>query len=369
MTLKSYTPTTDREDLSDVLAVLGQRDTPLLDMFMDNSVAATNTKHEWAEVALFGFTDKLNEDLDSSETSVDVVGSFKGVSVKYLVNTVILVDDEYMQVTAVSGNTLTVTRGFLGSTAAAHANGASVTIISTPQAEAWEPSVSSHQVGARKHNFTQIFGDAVFLAGTTQSLDTPGNEVKMSTQTQRVLKKLMKSMERAIIYNKRFEDGSGDNRIMGGFEQYVPSDNVKDANGQPLSLDLIDEFVRDSLDKGGQLDCLLVSNIQKGKLNNLKVSRVEGAQSQSDKRINNLVDYLDTDAGPLKIVRSNDVAADTIWLVQKDRFKVVPLQGRRFGMEKLAKVGDLDKVMIIGEYTMEARNPEVMYKIKNLATA
>jgi hypothetical protein len=58
---------------------------------------------------------QLNEDLDSSETSVDVV---RGAD--WAVDDVFLIDSEKMIVTAVAGNTLTVTRGYDSTTPAAH---------------------------------------------------------------------------------------------------------------------------------------------------------------------------------------------------------------------------------------------------------
>jgi hypothetical protein len=133
---------------------------------------------------------------------------------------------------------------------------------------------------------------------------------------------------------------------------------------------MIDSMVRQCLEKGGEPDVLLVSNIQKAKLNNLKIARVQGGgQQQSDKAINNLVDIYESEAGPLKIVRSNDVFDTDLWLVDSKKVRVMPLQGRRFGIEPLSKVGDKDESMIVGEYTAEVHNPEVLFKIKNLATS
>ena len=62
----------------------------------------------------------LTEDLDASETDVDVASAmgFSGGDFR------ILVDSEIMKVTGVSGTTFTVVRGQEGSAAAAHTSGA-----------------------------------------------------------------------------------------------------------------------------------------------------------------------------------------------------------------------------------------------------
>lgn len=69
-------------------------------------------------------TTTLTEDLDSSETGVDVTAASNLGTAPY----VILVDTEQMLVTSVATNTLTVTRGYNGTTAASHSNGATVNL-------------------------------------------------------------------------------------------------------------------------------------------------------------------------------------------------------------------------------------------------
>lgn len=64
----------------------------------------------------------LTEDLDGSETGVDVTSAAALGTAPYT----IIVDDEHMLVTSVASNTLTVTRGHNGSSATTHSNGATV---------------------------------------------------------------------------------------------------------------------------------------------------------------------------------------------------------------------------------------------------
>lgn len=75
----------------------------------------------------FGTT-TLNEALDDSETGVDVTdGSVFPSSGTFRVNC----EDELMIVTSRSGNTLTVTRGGEGTSAAAHDNGTAIQMVLT----------------------------------------------------------------------------------------------------------------------------------------------------------------------------------------------------------------------------------------------
>lgn len=366
--LVSYEIPTDREDLSDVVGILSERSTPFLDLIMNGGLAATNTRHEWVNTNLFGYRDQLNGAINSAVTTITVDGSYSGISNKYFIGTVILVDDERMQVTNVnSATSLDVTRGFDSTTAAAHSDNAFVEILYTPRPEAYIPTDSSHQFGAKDYNYSQIFSEFISMSGTSQALNTPGNENDMAVQTQRVVEKLMKDLERAAIRGLRGDNGSGDRRRMGGLEQFIPVANQTDGLNAPIDIDLLDDALLSLYANGSNPDILLVSQKQKIGLNNLKIARVNQAQPQSDKKINNLVDTYEAEGGPLRIIRSIDVAPDTLYIIDSGKMKLVPLQRRAFAIQNLDKVGDLDKKQVLGEYTMEMMNPEAHWKITNLA--
>jgi hypothetical protein len=74
----------------------------------------------WANRYVDSTTD-LNEALDTTETGVDVVSG-----AAFSANDIILIEAEQMFVVSISTNTLTVTRGYNGTTAAAHVTGLNV---------------------------------------------------------------------------------------------------------------------------------------------------------------------------------------------------------------------------------------------------
>ena len=100
-------------------------------------------------------TSLLAEALDSSETGVDVDDG-----TEFAVDQVILVGSEQMKISAISSNTLTVTRGFNGTTAASHSDNVQVEIL-------------DHLIGISGYDTSEIsVGDTVTIptgtAGATQ---------------------------------------------------------------------------------------------------------------------------------------------------------------------------------------------------------
>lgn len=106
----------------------------LVDLQDDESLYLATSTFEYAVPASFAYiheiweegdaTDvgsNLNEALDTSETDVDVVNG-----TLYAVGDRIRIDSEWMQVTAVVANVLTVTRGVLGTIAATHTSGTAI---------------------------------------------------------------------------------------------------------------------------------------------------------------------------------------------------------------------------------------------------
>lgn len=108
----------------------------------------------WGGTVSGSATTTLNEDLDASETSIDVV-SASGLTA----SGTIVIDTESITYSAVSTNTLTgCTRGANGTTAATHLTGATVTQVTTSGSSAWTGwglGVSSGGVGQQLRLWSQ----------------------------------------------------------------------------------------------------------------------------------------------------------------------------------------------------------------------
>ena len=80
----------------------------------------------WGGINNGAFQTTIAEDLDASETDVDVA---TGQGSNFATNDVVLVGSELMDVSSVATDTLTVTRGANGTTAATHTNGDTIILV------------------------------------------------------------------------------------------------------------------------------------------------------------------------------------------------------------------------------------------------
>ena len=156
------------EDVSDLVAIASPHETPLLDLLGDPARPARSTIHEWLEDALLPNTDRIT---DSTYTNAltDAQFTVQNAS-RFRVGDQVRVDSsaEVMLVTAVDVGTatLTVVRGYGGSTPAALANNQVLQILGHAALEGDSADAARFTARTRKTNFTQIFASTVEVSGS-----------------------------------------------------------------------------------------------------------------------------------------------------------------------------------------------------------
>src|SRR5690606_33103698 len=130
------------EDSPTLLGLVGIDGTPL-----------TQTKYEWMSDNLNSNRANLDGAINNSTTSIDVA---EGDGIKFRVNAIAVIGEEYVKVTAISGDTLTVVRGFDGTTAAAAADGAEIRIVARPQLQGAGIGEDESHDRYTDFNYTQI---------------------------------------------------------------------------------------------------------------------------------------------------------------------------------------------------------------------
>ena len=347
-------------DLSEVLSAILLDDTDFISVIGISGQAATQTKHSWVEDALNATTITTGGTLTAASGNVAVSASHLArITAGTLLKDRLSGKTEVVQVTAVGAVSATITRGYGATSGQTHATGAVWEIIANARPQGMDGPKDESTTRALKFNFTQIFSKGVNITGTAQAIEHAGVSSEDAYQIDMRLRELKRELDRTAIMGVRApNDVSGSTYgTMGGVIDFVGFIAAGNVNGtaETLTPSVINTMAKQVFDDGGMPDLLLVGGVQKQKISTFDQ---EFRRSTLDsRRAGYTVDEFVTDLGwNLRIVVDRWVPNDVAMVLDSSKLKVVPLKGRAFFLEKLAKTGDSDKWQIVGEYTMEVRN-------------
>jgi hypothetical protein len=144
---------------------------------------------------------------------------------------IILVDDEYMEISSISANTLTVTRGALGSTAATHEDDAWVLNLFEKQKEFGLSGTPITTDYATQTNFIQTFKVPWAVSDINKRTKKRGPS-DLKVLQEEAAAEIKRQIEHMVIWGrKRVEISSGDiYRYSGGLNQFITTNRL-DADG------------------------------------------------------------------------------------------------------------------------------------------
>jgi len=333
------------EDLSPIVAeTAALYQVPLLALLPRTS--ATNVKHEWVEDRRKPLADSLAADVTNTATTVTVNDGSK-----FRVRDLLRVGDEVMLVTSRSGATLTVTRGFGQTTAAAHSEGDAVEIIGNANPEGASAIEANATAKVRKYNMTQIFQTKVEVSGTRASVAQPGGD-EFTYQLLKQFREHLVEIERALVSGTRNDGTSGTPRTMAGLVEMIGT-HRQNRNGT-LTQDAFISFLREIFDDGGNPSLILASPLAMQAINYWGKGQVI---ARADDEMFGLAyaQYL-CEFGLLHLVMDRYVPAGALFALDPDLLAYAPLEGRDTQLVELAKTGDSESAIILTETTLEVRN-------------
>jgi len=365
------------EDVSDLVGIVSPYETPLLDVLGDPLRAATSTHHEWLEDELLPNKDAVNDStFTDASTDTDFVvdnGS------RFRVGDQIQIEGsgELMLVTAISTNTLTVVRGYAGTTAEDLVDDKVINILGNAALEGDDTPTARFNNRSRCGNYSQIFTASVKISGTDMAASQLGLNEEIDFQKQERLRELVRDLENTVINGgEPASDPQGSDsvrRTMKGLVQHLSTNvyNTGDSGfpaGTGLDEAKINYVLRQIWDNSnGNVDLIVVGGYQKRQVNTfLTDTRSYGPD---DVTYRNLVSMYESDFGICKIITTRWMPQDAALLVDSSRVNVLPLAGRNFHFKRLASSGDYECGELIGEYTVELKNEAAHGLIRGLSTS
>jgi hypothetical protein len=350
-------------DLSEVLSAILLDDTDFVSMIGISNDVATQTKHSWVEDALNATTivqTAGNSYLSGTTATVIVFSAnISRITAGTLMKDQLSGKREVVQVTGVTGVSATVVRGFGGTSAAAHASGATWEIIANPRPQGMAGPKDISTTRSLVSNFTQIFSKGVRITGTADAIEHAGVSMEDDYQIDLRLRELKRELDRACIMGMK---ASGDVSstvygTMGGMVYWTSVANTGNLTktAETLTPTVLNSLVKNCWNLGLYPDTVLVGGTQKQKISSFDA---EFRRSTFDtRRAGYTVEEFVSDLGiNLQVIVDRWVPNDVAIVFERGRIKILPLNGRSFFLEKLGKTGDSEDWQIVGEYTMEFRN-------------
>lgn len=362
-------------DVPDWTQIYRRSDTPMLNAIgRATAPSRPMLKSEWGWSYLDPVQDQLAEALDNSETGVDVDnGSY------FQVGSIIKVDDEHMRVTSISSNTLTVIRGFAGTTAASHNDDSKVEIISIAMTENADDPLSPITQGEVDFNYHSLFQMGWQFSQRAEATPTYESEGVGSNRFQIELKKKMEKtapilLERTLLFGQRALGSTTTASSMGGLAQSSYVTTRSSLSSAPLTeYDLLNAIntvwtlVGDDIGK-----TIMTSMFGKRIINSWYNSsrRTTGGES----RINLTFDEIETDMGTFKITPNyqfdaTDGEKDNLYLLNFDDFKLRPYAsntGWQTGVR--ATDGPYKFGFLRGDFTMLCSKPDTRLQLHTWST-
>ena len=348
--ITSYDVIQNKVDISPVLSLVGPKQTPFLDL-IGIGKGVTSTTFEWFDDRLPKRASTLAKAYTAGTDTTLTVASGDG---KYfVVGAVVKVGSTAYKVTAINGDVLTVTAL---NTDANHAVGDVILFVSVPRVEGKDFAEGTYFPTTLRKNITQIFSDYVSITGTQQNLAEYVNSNVFTSEIQKKLLGLKIQLEMAIINSIYHEATSNaDSRMMKGVLQFLTEDGVS-GSGE-LTEDNFKAFLKEIWENGGDPTVAIMDSASAEVFNTFQADKL--IVQRNDQTAGRIITGYLSQYGHIRLMVDRWMPPNTIIVLSDtNRLKVHPLNGRAFFYEQLAKTGDAVKGQIVGEYTLEVRNPE-----------
>lgn len=335
-------------------------DTPL--QLLLPKIQVSETKAEWIEDELVAQKSALASTVSSTTgTSISVAtgdGAGKLPPDVDTYNTVIRVDQEYMLITAVSGDVCTVVRGYGSTTAATHASGAAVHIISQMEYEGADGKKAVAKARTRPSNYVQTFSRTVEVSGIQEAIKKLGGITsEIDYQVMQGMRQLALELEKTLMMGVKSQvgDGSTSFRTMGGLWAMISTNRTSDTGS--IDTTAIEDDIRKIWDNGGIPRVIITSGKLAQDISNLYASRIQTdvLTTIGGFKITSIINPLGV--GPIAIIPHRLVAEGEYYMLDTERIALGYL--RPFQMKPLATDGDSERRWIGGDYTLELMNEKV----------
>lgn len=300
--------------------------------------------------------------LDSSSTTTTM-----SVADGSLVNVgdVLLIDSEYVQVTGISTNTLTIIRNIGGTQATHHTSTLTITVVSNARIEGADANDSPYTIATSTTNVSQILQRSVEVSRTDARLKRYGVPDIVDREIDMRMDELMQLLALAPYHGNRTAGSATVARMMGGLPTYITT-NVTDMASAALTQKAIEDAVAACWGAGGRPGLILCNSWAKRKIADFYSGYVRTERSETLGGVT--IDEILTPLGlRLSVAVDRFCPTNTLYLLDQRHVGYITLD--EFFYEELAKTGDTAaNGQVVGEYGFVVAYEKSHAKIHTFST-
>lgn len=367
-------------DVSQWAMALEPRKTPLLTMIgMGDALDQRPTY--WGQSQRVAIDTTIAEDLDTSETAIDLATGAGVLTQKWSVIEIVdfisgsttVLDQSTREVVIrtddAATDTITVVRGQSGTSAVAHTNGAKAFIIGTAEPENNAHSLSPISRGFQFYNYFQRFEGGVSADKAAQAMPTwehPDNPMLADFREEQLRLKVL--LEMAIWRGGR---QAGDvatplPATMGGLDVFITT-NVLNMAQAKLTPRVLESELRDLAKNtdGGPEGLMLLMSYNTAAIWDMLIDPIRMATA-SDTSVTMYTENVKFRFGSFQIGVSHNCRDGVIYGIRKENLKVHPFKTLNWHTAK--KDGavhgvDRDEMYISGDFTLRVLKEKSMFKM------
>jgi len=235
----------------------------------------------------------------------------------------------------------------------------------------------------RLGNNSQISDKVPRVTRTQRQIDSAGRGDEMDYQVFKMGKELKRDMETVLLLNKAKVTGSESvPRELAGVPSWIttntdfgvggadPTGDGSDARTDGTQRAFIEADLKSVLsaiwDEGGEPDLIMLGSFNKQAMSSFTGNATRTVDAR-DKRITAAIDVYVSDFGELSVMPNRFMRSRDALILQMDMWAMASIT--EFEEAPIAKTGDSDRVQLLSEYTLEARNEAASGGVFDLTTS
>lgn len=226
-----------------------------------------------------------------------------------------------------------------------------------------------------RSNYTQIMQDTFRISGTADAVKAHGRAKETAYQLAKTGEELKRDMEFAFVgqVNAAVAGDESTEREMSSALYMIDSGNVVTTDSDagtvgnqagPITETNLLACHKKIYDAGGEAEILMIKPADALIVAGFAAASGRQRDFGSSKTITNVVDLYVSPWGELKVVLNRFMLSTVAFLYQPDMFKKCVL--RNWSREMLAKDGDAERHMVVGEFSLKHKNYKSSGYIANL---